>query len=175
MEPLISKYSPFCIKTNVFRKFTWVINFHFSSAWISKNNICDYFENKVKLGGKNKTQIFKKAIEEIEEAITQSRANDISIDQKIDLKNVPISELLASFTEHETVLRAIFEHRRQEIDRFIFGNGYDFLTVLARTLTSSQQQAMYSKICASFMGDTQNYLQNPKVYIIYIKIVKCWI
>lgn len=122
-------------------------------------------QNKNKFSAKNKTYIFKRAIEEIDEAITHNRTAEIAIEQKIDLKNMPINELLATYTEHETVLRANFNQRRHDIDRFIYGNGYDFLTILARTLTSSQQQAMYSEICTKFMGDIKKYLQNQKVCI----------
>lgn len=134
------------------------------SAWLSQKKICNYLQNKEKFCGKNNSQLFKKAIKEIDEAIEEEvRATEIIADQKIDLKNVPIAELLATYTEHKTVLQAVFEQRRHDIDRFISGNGYDYLTVLSRTLTSAQQQAMYSKICGNFMGDMKKYIQNPKV------------
>lgn len=121
-------------------------------------------QNKEKFCVKNNTQLFKKAIKEIDEAIKEEVcATEIIAEQKIDLKNVPIAELLATYTEHKTVLQAAFKQRRHDIDRFISGNGYDFLTVLSRTLTSAQQHAMYSKICGNFMGNVEKYNQNPKV------------
>lgn len=137
----------------------------FSSAWITQENICDYLQHKNEFSVKNKRHIFNKAITEIDEAIAHRNATEIAIEQKIELKNVPINELLATFAEHETALRANFDQRQQETDRFIYGNGYDFLTILSRTLTSSQQQAMYSEICTKFMGDINEYLQNAKVCI----------
>lgn len=121
--------------------------------------------NKEKFHSKNRTPIFKKAIEEIEEVLREeSTPGNISIEKKkITLKNVEISELLSTFIENETVLRTIFNQRRSDVDRFISGNGYDFLTVLYRTLTSSQQQALYCRICEYFMGDIKKYIRNPTV------------
>lgn len=140
-----------------------------NSAWISSKNISNFSENKEKFCGKNNTAIFKKAVKEIEEAIEEEKENlnAKSIEEKMTLKNVSSEILITSYDEHETVLRTIFEQRRQQLDRFNYGNGYDFLTVLSRILTSEQQQLLFLEICGKIMGNAMEYMQNPIVSNIY--------
>lgn len=158
----------------------WTIDsigiFCVNSAWISSKDIYDYLENKEKFCVKNNTPIFKKAVKEIEGVLEEENLKEISnaIEEKITLKNVAHEVLVSSYGEHETVLRTIFDQRRHQLDRFNYGNDYDYLTVLSRTLTSEQQQVMFLEICANFMGNAVKYMQNPIVSSIYEVLGKFW-
>lgn len=99
---------------------------------------------------------------EIEEAI--GKVNDTKKDErKITLKDEPISDLLLTFDDNKMSLQSIFDQRKNQLYRHNYGNGYDFLTVLSRTLTSDQQKEMYWRLCAAFVGDSRKYIQNPMV------------
>lgn len=141
----------------------------FRSAWISLKNIYEYSGNKENFAGKNKTATFKKAIEEINyeySSMTKNmdlQTNEQNTRKKITLTDIPVAELLATFDSNKIKLEIIFNYHRSKLDRFIRGNGYDFLTVLSRIVTSEQQQAMYVKICNIFMKNFEKYIQNPIV------------
>lgn len=85
--------------------------------------------------------------------------------KKITLKNVAIDELLATFYQHKTTLQTIFDQRRSKQDRFNYGNGLDFLTILSRLVTPEQQAPMYKCICRAFVTNQRKYLENPTVSI----------
>lgn len=72
---------------------------------------------------------------------------------KITLKAIPIDDLLSTFEDNEAELRRVFDGRRGQLDRFNYGNGYDFLRVLSRIATSEQQQKMYCKITVEIAGE----------------------
>lgn len=73
---------------------------------------------------------------------------------------MPIFDLLETFKENEENLRAIFDERCGKLDRFNYGNGYDFLTVLDRIATSEQQKEMWRHISDTFVG--KNYIEYLK-------------
>lgn len=104
---------------------------------------------------KNKSKKFKLAIEEIELAI-----NEQNNDEPITLKNIPMSELISTFCDHEENLRSIFNERRQMSDHLNRGNGYDHVTILWRTLEDEQQKNLFRFMRDSFV---ENYYQNPIV------------
>lgn len=111
--------------------------------------------------------MFKNAIKEIDELV--KKENESKREQnteKITLKDMTIAELLATFDENQIELQDLFDRRRGILDRLNYGNGYDFLTVLSRTLTSEQQQQMFGRIGTVFTGDFKKYIQNPKVNLI---------
>lgn len=119
-------------------------------------------EEREELSTKNKTSKFKQAIKEIESDI-QERNNVDSNETftgPITLKDVPIDELIATFKDHEEKLRVIFSERRQKSDHLNRGNGFDYLTVLWRTVEIEQQQHMYKYVRDDF---TNNYFENPNV------------
>lgn len=116
---------------------------------------------------------FKEAVEEANEAISkQISMHPNSINQndtvasisspilKVTLKQMTIDDLLKTFKDNEENLRLIFDERRRKLDRFNYGNGYDFLTVLSRIATSEQQKQMWSYISDAFAG--KNYIDNLK-------------
>lgn len=125
----------------------------FFSAWLLKEKTCNYLENRETFRVKNKSKIFKLAIQQIELAINSPLG-------PITLKGVPIGELLSTFREHEKWLRAIFMERRNKMDHLNKGNGYDFITVLYRVLEGNDQKRMYECIRDCF---AENYYDNPNV------------
>lgn len=114
---------------------------------------------------KNKTVAFKNATSEIEQEIERKNTNSSENKTigKISLKNVPIDELLGTFDDNKTVLQNLFEERRNKLDRFNYGNGFDFLTVLPRVLDEEQKKMMYQQICTAFMENFEKYIGNPLV------------
>lgn len=70
-----------------------------------------------------------------------------------------VSELLKTLEEHEAALRCIFNERRHKLDRFNYGMGYDFLTILSRIATSKQQKEMYSFMCDALVD--KKYFERP--------------
>lgn len=144
----------------------------FSSAWISPKNIYDYVDNKHKFSCKNKSKRFLAAIQQADEAIEhkiqQQNSNvPISIEggsstnvSKISLKTLTLDELLETFDDNKAYLRGLFDERRRKLDRFNYGNGYDFLTVLSRIATSEQQQKMYCHMTDVFAE--KNYIHSLK-------------
>lgn len=133
------------------------------SAWLSSNQISDYLEGKQRFAAKNKTVSFQKAIEEIEQAIREQEVEKTlthvfdQLNDELTLKNVPIDDIMNTFTDNKPLLQSIFEQRRFKLDRFNVGNGYDYLTVLWRVVTSEQQKTMYSTILSAFIVDVENY------------------
>lgn len=69
-----------------------------------------------------------------------------------------IDDLLKTFNDYEATLRAIFDERKHILDRFNYGYGYDWLAVLSRIATSTQQQQMYCCISGTFAD--KNYIEN---------------
>lgn len=152
-----------------------LLSFHLSSAWIQSDNIYDYVQYKNKFSSMNGTKKFVDAIQQADERLAQQNENlnvevatkngessvipSSSNDSKITVKNIKTSELLRSFKEHESILRSIFNERKKKLERFNYGNGYDFLTILSRTATPEQQKQMYSHICVELVG--QNYYDRP--------------
>lgn len=134
------------------------------SAWISLHKTCHYLENKEKLGAKSKTGQFKRAISEIEAMIDEQKDLDLnefeSQDGPTTLEGMPVHEIIETFNENEESLGKIFGERRHIMDHFNRGNGLDYLTILFRTVTSEQQQKMYTRIRDTF---TKNYLEHPIV------------
>lgn len=155
-------------------------NFIFSSAWIKPENIYDYIQNKSKFCSKNRSNDFLIAIEEAEEAVNEANEqleqpsttvqhdsqnmaaviNSPSINvRNITVKTMDVKDLLRTFEENEATLRSIFNERRTKLDRFNYGMGYDFLTVLSRIATPEQQKKMFSCICEAFAG--KEYYKHP--------------
>lgn len=155
------------------------------SAWISSQNVSEYFENKEKFSARNKTVIFRKSLEQIEEAIAKDCNSNLpmTIDKpatdepnttkKTTLKDETVADLLATFENNKTHLQNLFDHHRGNLDRFNFGNGYDFLTVLSRLVTSEQQKDLYMHLCNAFVGNFQKYIQNPTVSCILSHQYEC--
>lgn len=104
---------------------------------------------------KNKTPLFIEAIKEIEE--------DIAHSGKITLKDVAVDGLLATFNDSKTVLQDLFDKRRGKLDRFNYGNGLDFLTILSRTVSEDQKTKMYRHLCTCLTGSFEWYIQNANV------------
>lgn len=131
----------------------------FPSGWISRNNLKDYMVYKNVFSSKNHQKSFKLAIQEIESEI---QGQNISI----TIKDIPQDELLATFQDHKKKLLDIFNQRRNRLDHFNIGNGFDYLTVLYQTVTSEQQQQMYGRIRDVFGQNkkfTKNYYDKPIV------------
>lgn len=78
---------------------------------------------------------------------------------KITLKSMDVKDLLKTFEENEAALRSIFNERRTNLDRFNYGIGYDFLTVLSRIVTPEQQKQMFSFMCEALAGE--KYYDRP--------------
>lgn len=123
------------------------------SAWISKQNIYSYLEFKSKFVHKNKTSNFQKAIKEIE--------NDMNHANEISLKGMSMNSILSTFEENVPSLKSIYDTRATKLNRFNEGN--NFLTILHRTVTSEQQQHMYTRIRHEFAEDERKYMENPTV------------
>lgn len=153
-----------------------VLFFLFSSAWIKPENMYDYVQNKNKFGSKNRSETFLVAIKEADEAVDkanqiakqdtmiqhdpQNMAGSISSPSgKITVKTLNLKDLLETFKENEATLRSIFNERRTKLERFNYGAGYDFLTVLSRTATPEQQKQMYSYMCEALAG--KKYYDRP--------------
>lgn len=126
-------------------------------------------QNRAEFSVKNTRITFKNAIHEADLAITPNQENLSTISSnsmtKITLKNMEIGTLLATFSENQAMLESLFEDRRYKLDRLNSGNGYNFLTVLSRMVTSKQQTEMYQRIRDSFVKDTEKYIGNPMVRI----------
>lgn len=133
------------------------------------DDISDYVQNKGNFAQKNKTSKFQTAVQEADDAIKEQTAHSSMMElqtvKKITLKNVAIDELLATFYQHKTTLQTIFDQRRSKQDRFNYGNGLDFLTILSRLVTPEQQAPMYKCICRAFVTNQRKYLENPTVSI----------
>lgn len=139
----------------------------FFSAWLKSDNIHDYVENKNKFCNKNKSKKFEEAIKQADEAVENEQQQQVNVSisyeggamanfDKITLKAIAIDDLLSTFKDNKAELRRLFDERRGKLDRFNYGNGYDFLTVLSRIATSEQQQKMYCRITDEFAG--KNYM-----------------
>lgn len=158
--------------------------FVFFSAWIKSDNTYDYIQHKDKFASKNKSKKFQEAIEEANVEVLKQKqqktmirfdgkikngANDEEMKMgdeastskicEMTVKTMDVKDLLATFEENETVLRSIFNERRKKLDRFNYGMGYDFLTVLSRIATTEQHKEMYSYMCEAIAG--KNYFENP--------------
>lgn len=118
----------------------------------------DQFQNK------NKTLRFKKAVEEIEEAIR-------SATPKVCLKHMSIDAILCTLEENISTLETLYKSRANILDRLNQGNGLDYLTILHRTLTSEQQQQMYLQIVDKFAEDKKTYKGNRIVSVKILKMV----
>lgn len=138
--------------------------------------------NKSKFCSKNRSDIFRIAIEEADEAVDeadgavdetnepmeqpstteQHNPQDVAADSSIVnimVKTMDVNDLLKSFEENEAALRNIFNERRTKLDRFNYGIGYDFLTVLSRTATPEQQKKMFIHLSEALAG--QDYNKHP--------------
>lgn len=89
-------------------------------------------------------------------AVTNSSSVHV---RNITVKTMDVKDLLKSFEENEATLRAIFNNRRTQLDRFNYGMGYDFLTVLSRIATPEQHKVMFSYMCEAFAG--KEYYKHP--------------
>lgn len=123
------------------------------SAWISENDIYNYSEFKAEFEHKNKRRTFKDAIKEIE--------IDMNLPKEISLKNIAIDPILETFEENVHALKSIYDARANILNRL--NEGSDYLTILHRTLTSEQQQKMYTRIRNEFAKDERKYIENPTV------------
>lgn len=136
----------------------------------------DYVDNKVTFSTKNKRKSFLEAVKEADEEVlklnehlvdstipicvpeTPSSSDELIAIKKITLKTIAISDLLKTFDDYKAELRAIFDERKTILDRFNRGNRYDYLTILSRIVTSTQQQQMYCRICEEFAE--KNYIES---------------
>lgn len=155
--------------------------FSFLSAWIKSVDIYDYMQNKDKFCSKNKTKKFRDAIEEANQAISKVQkqsnekkeadtvASNTSQLHKVTLKSMDIDDLLKTFESNERNLRILFDERRYKLDRFNYGQDYDFLTVLSRIATPEQQKKMWGHISDEFAG--KNYIENLKYENLFWKIL----
>lgn len=135
----------------------------FLSAWIKSEDIYDYVLYRHEFSNRNGRRTFQEAVHQADEAITMEakvqqshesstpdEAAAMESFEKISLQAVPTDLILDTFDEHEADLRTLFDERRTQLDRFNYGNGYDFLTVLSRIATSEQQQKMYCRMADAF-------------------------
>lgn len=120
----------------------------------------NYSEFKQQFACKNKTKSFRRAIEEIEEAINIEKKTI-----RITLKNIPIEDIISTFTEHFALMENIFTSRSKVLDRFNSGYGLDYcsITILYLILTPEQQQHMFLRIVQAFTRSESEYIQNPIV------------
>lgn len=136
----------------------------------------DYVDNKVTFSTKNKRKSFLEAVKEADEEVsklnehlvdstipicvpeTPSSSDELIAIKKITLKTIAINDLLKTFDDYKAELRAIFDERKTILDRFNRGNRYDYLTILSRIVTSTQQQQMYCRICEEFAE--KNYIES---------------
>lgn len=120
--------------------------------------------------------MFIKAINEIEKDIVNSNCEKkllkgVAVDElaikelipdenceKISLKEVAVDDLLATFDDTKMALKSLFDKYREQLDRFNYGNEFDFLTVLSRTLSEDQKTKMYTQICMDFTGSFEQYI-----------------
>lgn len=144
------------------------------SVWIKSDNIFDYVQYKIEFSLKNSTKKFHDAIQQANEAVSKQNEQLVNSPmqscskneagavasilspsdvKKITLKTIAINDLLKTFDDTKPALRAIFDERRKILDRFNCGNGYDYLTVLYRIATPTQQQQMYWYICKFVLDD----------------------
>lgn len=132
------------------------------SAWLKSDSIHEYVENKNKFRTKNNSKKFEEAIKQADEAVeNEQQPVNVSISceagaklkpDKLTLKAMAVNDLLSTFEDHKAELRRLFDERRGKLDRFNYGNGYSFLTVLSRIATSEQQQKMYCHMTDEFAG-----------------------
>lgn len=125
---------------------------------------------------KNKTKIFKQALDEAKSEMSVESRNSVDATplNTITLKNETIQQILHSFDENKHFLESIFNDRKATLNRFNVGNGYDFLTILWRVVSTEQQQAMYSHILNYFTHDEREYIQDPKVSDnIFVFVIEC--
>lgn len=87
----------------------------------------------------------------MEQPSTTVHHDSQNVAANITVKTMDVNDLLKTFEEHEAALRS-FDERRTKLDRFNYGMGYDFLTVLSRIATPEQQKNMFSYMCEAFAG-----------------------
>lgn len=110
---------------------------------------------------KNTTKPFTRAIEEAKSAMS-AESKDV-LPKAITLKTESIQQILDSFDENRCLLERLFNERKHKLNRFNNGNGYDYLTVLWRVVSTEQQTSMNKRIFEYFIEDKEEYIQNPKV------------
>lgn len=147
----------------------------------------DYVQHKEKFVSRNKSKKFQEAIEEADQEVvkqqstlmqTKSAVNDEETkngaenntpsNSRITIKTMDSNNLLATFKDHEKHLRSIFDARRGQLDRFNYGMGYDFLTVLYRTATPEQQKKMFSHMCEAIIGKYDNSMYQNLLWSILL-------
>ena len=82
---------------------------------------------------------------------------------EITLKNEAMSSILSTFEENVSKLKSIYEIKAKIPNRFINGNGMDYLTILCRIVTMEQQHQMYQKLIQEFTEDGEKYSNNRTV------------
>lgn len=157
-----------------------------SSAWIKNDDLYDFNGHKNKFNLKNKSKKFREAIQEADDALSQTQQtqqqqnNDLQLQPgsrnesgnaltALTLKNKDIVELLNTFEENKVTLRAIFTERRNILDCFNRGNGYDFVTVLDQLVSPEQQQQMCSHLSDEIAG--KKYFENAIHEKLFWKII----
>lgn len=154
-----------------------------------KENIRNYSEFKDELVQKNKTATFRKAVSEIDDEMRMKESrnqlsetnenriqllrnvsNDIvhevqiQTPEKITLKDMPITAIIATFEEGYPLLESLYSSLANSMaDRFLQGNGLDYLTILYRTVSSNQQHQMYGRMLEKFTKNQREYIENPTV------------
>lgn len=104
-----------------------------------------------------------KEFDRFEEAVNDPTLNimpKISDGSPMCIFHMEIDEIIKTFNDNKEMLKSIFKERCGRLDKFNDGYGYDYITVLFRTVKPDQQRAMYTRIFEEFIPDANVYAGN---------------